>query len=358
MSVVPSALSGLVVDDDAAYRRILTLSLQRIGIQNVAVAGDLTLARSKLERESFDFVTIDIVMRGESGLELLRWAQQNQPELATILVTSGSESAACRAVDALLLGATALVLKPSGPAASAELDRSLFNVLNGLRSVHQTAGRLSAPAPVKVQSSGVALRQARRELIAIGASTGGPPVVMNFLEKLPKPLLTPIVITQHMPAPHMLHFANLLKERTGLAVSIPLDGEDVRPGHVYVAPGGRHMLIARQADKLVLRHDDGPEEHHCRPAVDPMFRSVARACGQAVVGVVMTGMGADGALGAVALRERGAPVVIQDRESSVVWGMPGAVHAKGAADVVAPGDDLADWVASLDRAMSPKRRML
>jgi two-component system chemotaxis response regulator CheB len=349
-----SALKALVVDDDAAYRRILTLSLQRVGLTQISVAGDLTLARSKLEREAIDLVTIDIVMRGESGLELLQWMRQHHPDIATILVTSGSEAAACRSVDALLLGATALVLKPSGPNASSQLDDSLNRVISGLSVTRPV--RTATPGAVKL--SATPLLRAHRELIAIGASTGGPPVVLKFLESLPHPLTTPIVITQHMPELHMHHFATLLRERTGLAVAIAEDGEPVLPAHVYVAPGGMHLQVARADRKLVLRHDRGPEEHNCRPAVDPMFRSVAQTCGAAVIGVVMTGMGSDGALGAVALRERGAAIVIQDRNSSVVWGMPGAVAAKGAADVISPGDSLADWVASLDSGMTPTRRML
>lgn len=353
MSVITTPLNGLIVDDDAAYRRILTLSLQRIGVGNVSVASDLTLARSKLEREPIDFVTIDIVMRGESGLELLKWIQKHHPDVATILVTSGSESAACRAVDALLLGATALVLKPNGVNASAQLDQSLYQIISGLSAVRPTAAVHASAKPAEL-----ALHAARRELIVVGASTGGPPVVMQFLEGLPKPLRTPVLITQHMPAPHMAHFATLLKERTGHAVAIARDGEEVVHGRVYVAAGGLHLRVAREGGKLVLHHDAGPEEHHCRPAVDPMFRSAAQACGAALIGVVMTGMGADGALGAAALRERGAPVIIQDRESSVVWGMPGAVAAKGAADVIAPAADLANWVACLDNSMTPSRRML
>lgn len=349
-----TALNGLVVDDDAAYRRILTTSLQRIGVANVSVAGDLSLARSKLDREAIDFVTIDIVMRGESGLELLKWMQTHHPDIATILVTSGAESAACRAVDALLLGATALVLKPSGPLAAARLDQSLYEVVSGLSVVrHADTG-----IPTLARKEASALRSAHRDLIVVGASTGGPPVVMKFIEGLPKPLRTPILITQHMPATHMPHFATLLKERTGVNVDIAHDREEVQSGRVYVAPGGLHLRVERGPRRLILCHDQGPEEHHCRPAVDPMFRSAAIACGGALVGVVMTGMGADGALGAMALRERGAPVVIQDRESSVVWGMPGAVASKGAADVVAPADDLANWVASLDSSMIPRRRML
>ncbi len=351
-----AALNALVVDDDAAYRRILTLSLQRIGVSNVSSAGDLTLARAKLQREPIDVVTIDVVMRGESGLELLKWLQQHHPDVATILVTSGSESAACRAVDALLLGATALVLKPSGPDASRLLDQSLQAVVSSLATVRE---RKTAPSVVAhAKAAGVTLLPAPRELIAVGASTGGPPVVMQFLQELPRPLRTPILITQHMPALHMPHFAAQLQERTGLPVAIAKDGEEVQSGRVYLAPGGLHLRVAREGGKLVLRHDDGPEEHHCRPAVDPMFRSIAQVCGSAAIAVIMTGMGADGALGAVQLHERGVPVVIQDRETSVVWGMPGAVAAKGVADVIAPAGDLADWVSSLDGAMNPKRRMI
>ncbi|MCX5746756.1 MAG: response regulator [Proteobacteria bacterium] len=354
-------LRALVVDDDATYRRILDQSLRRLGVTEVSLAGDTSLARGKLEREPFDIITIDVVLRGESGLDLLKWVRANYPRVTAILVTSGSQAQASSAVDGLLLGAAALIIKPSGPDASARLDAALKD---SIAVVARTTGtiprittgsipRVAAPPPPRIMARD--LVPCTREVIAVGSSTGGPPAVLLFLSSLPPGFRTPILLTQHMPALHVPHFAALLRDRTGLAVAVAEHGERVVPGRIYVAPGGAHLRVSRQGAQLVLLHDDGPEEHFCKPAVDPMFRSVATACGAASIGVVLTGMGSDGALGAMSLRERGAPVLVQDKASSVVWGMPGAVVAKGAADVVAPIGELAQRVVSLSTTFSITR---
>jgi two-component system chemotaxis response regulator CheB len=183
-----------------------------------------------------------------------------------------------------------------------------------------------------------------REVIAVGASTGGPPVVLAFLRSLPHSYAVPILVTQHMPAQHMPYFIDLLARQSGRLVVRAEHGAPVIPGTVYVAQA-THLGLARRNDRLTIKLDDGPEENNCKPAVDPMFRSVAEVCRRAAVGVVMTGMGCDGAAGAALLRAGGAPVLVQDEASSVVWGMPGAVVAAGQADAVAPGAELADWVA-------------
>lgn len=354
MSTKLPNLRALVLDDDPVYRRIVTTSLQRIGISEVASASDLNIARSKLLLEKFDIITIDVVLREGSGLDLLAWLKKNQPSIISILVTAGSNSAACREVDALLLGASALVLKPGGTGAAARLDQSFRDIIEGIlrdRQPMQPAAPMRPATPVVATpdvSIERSLKAETRELIAVGASTGGPPVIMQFLETLPKDFRTPIVLTQHMPALHIPHFAKLLKDRSKREVVVPAHGERVQPGHVYVAPGGLHLTVHREGLYLVIKHDDGPEEHHCKPAVDPMFRSVANACGHKAIGIVMTGMGSDGALGAVALRARGAPVIVQDKPSSVVWGMPGATAQKGAASIIVPGNDIATWVTRLD----------
>lgn len=352
-----SSLRVLVLDDDAVYRRIISSSLQRIGISQISVAGELGIARQKLQTENFDVITIDVVLRDGSGLDVLSWVKHNRPGIITILVTAGSNSEASKEVDALLLGASALVLKPSGAGAADKLDKSFKDIIENIIKdrvpgigTSVPASRLPTPAALGATPSprDPALLPTARELIAVGTSTGGPPVVMQFLESLPKDYRTPIVITQHMPALHIPHFAKLLKDRSGRAVDVAKDGEIVQPGRVYVAPGALHLTVHRQGTQLVLRHDNGPEEHNCKPAVDPMFRSVAEACGSKAIGVVMTGMGSDGALGAVAMRSKGAPIVVQDKPSSVVWGMPGAVVQKGAAHVIAPSFELASWILRLD----------
>lgn len=341
-------MRALIVDDDPTYRRILAQSLQRIGVTEVAMAGEIELAMGKLEREVFDVVTIDVVLRGETGLDLMKWVRVHRPALIALLVTSGSAAQASSAVDGLLLGATAVILKPSGPDAPGELDRRLGAAL--ALAERQATDRLprvaSLPLPTLPRASAPLASPGPRELVALGASTGGPAAVLLFLSSLPAEFRAPIVITQHMSAPHVPHLAKLLRERSGLAVAVAEEGEPVESARVYIAPGGAHLRVVRRGARLVLTHDHGEEEHFCRPAVDPMFRSVAAACGASALGVVLTGMGSDGAAGAVALREHGALVIVQDRASSVVWGMPGAVVARGAADMVAPVVELAQWTGA------------
>ena len=166
-------------------------------------------------------------------------------------------------------------------------------------------------------------------------------MVVRFLNDLPRSFTVPILLTQHMPTPHVPYFAEMLAAQAGRPVRLARDGDLVEPGAVYVACDGRHMTVSRKHGRLVIVQNDGPEEHHCRPAVDPLFRSVAEVCGPASLGVVMTGMGSDGAQGAIAMRRSGAPVIAQNKESSVVWGMPGAVAAAGAASELVSANTIA-----------------
>jgi len=325
----------LVVDDDATYRLIITKTLETIeGVEVVAVAGTVALAKAKIQRGNIDLVTIDVVLRDESGFELVEWIKQNHPHLTMVLVTAGSENNGRQTVDALLLGVSALVLKPQSGDERALLGTALRRALDGV--LRRDSPQSSSP---KILAQA---RAAVRQVIAIGASTGGPPVVLQLLRSLPPTFDVPILITQHMPAAHIPYFVDLLAVQSGRRVVAAVHGMVIEPGVTYVASEGRHMRLARSMNRLILTQDAGPEEHHCRPAVDPLFRSVAEICGAETIGVVISGMGCDGAQGAVALRAHGAPVVVQDRETSVVWGMPGAVVA--AADVVAPANELAGWI--------------
>jgi two-component system chemotaxis response regulator CheB len=354
-SVVSSGRARvLVVDDDAAYRRIVGLALE--GLPNVQLAGvapTLAIARRRIADGDIDAVTLDVVMRDECGLELLEWIRANHPRLVTILLTAGQSSAACRAVDALLLGASAIVLKPSGANAAQELRTALARQLTGVgqRSNHQPL-----PRPGVTHTSLAVEFAAPREVVAIGASTGGPPVIMRFLRELPAHFPVPLVITQHMPKTHLPYFVALLAEQSGRRVSAAHHGTVLAAGCAYVATGDGHLVLQRSGDNLVILCDAGPEEHNCKPAVDPMFRSVARTSGAASIGVLMTGMGSDGALGALALRGSGAPVVVQDKDTSVVWGMPGAAVAQGAADKVLPAEQLAKCVVAWTSGLQTTRR--
>jgi two-component system chemotaxis response regulator CheB len=328
-------LRVFVVDDDAVYRHILATAIDEIdGAELIGAATTLAGARQKIEAGNVDVVTLDVQLRGESGLDLLPWLETRFPRIVTVLLTAGLAREARQAVDALLLGASTLVLKPSGPRAREDLGEALRNVFRNI--VVSRAQSIVATRPAAFVDDA-----APREVIAVGASTGGPPVVLQFLKNLEPTFDVPVLVTQHMPTLHVPYFAELLGRASGRDVRLAVHGDVVERGGVYVAGDGKHLRVARAAGELIVVQDDGPVENQCRPAVDPLFRSVAEVCGEAAVGVVMSGMGVDGAQGALALRARGAPVIVQDRETSVVWGMPGAVVAAGAANEIVAADALA-----------------
>jgi two-component system chemotaxis response regulator CheB len=335
------ALRVVVLDDDPVFRTFLTQMLSRIGLDVVGQCSSIEAARKRLAQGGVDAVTVDVVLKGESGLDFLKWCHQAHRSIITVLVTAGSERGARTGVDAVFLGAAALLTKPDSRSIQgfeAELRRVFAD---GRRSpVRPAAGitvavrpvSTSAPGTARVSAAKGALTPARRtDLLAIGASTGGPPVLLKLLKGLPASFDVPIVITQHMPALHIPYMTELLAAQSGRQVNVAAEGQVLLKGHAYVAVG-KHLTVTRAGDRLSLRYVDGAPEHFCKPAVDPMFRSVAEVCRGGALGVVLTGMGADGAKGAVALRASGNPVIIQDAETSVVWGMPGSVHALGAAD--------------------------
>ena len=347
----------LVVDDDPTYRLILKKTLGALpGVEIVGAAADAAGAWALLDGNAqVDLVTLDVVLGSESGLDVLPRIQARFPSMHVVVLTSSVAREAVRAVGALLLGAGALVMKPSGPTAADELRAALAREVTACRQ-RKTAPpyasqvrRDASPSAASAQRPGanpLPVTPAQREVIAVGASTGGPSVLREFLKGLGPHVDVPVLVVQHMPKLHVPYFAELLARESERDVCLAVHGEAVLPGRVYVACDGKHLELAVESGQLVLRQHEGPEEHNCRPAVDPLFRSVAAVCGRSAVGVVMTGMGEDGAAGAKALMDKGAPVVAQDRETSTVWGMPGAVVAAGAASAVAPRHLLANVVSS------------
>lgn len=186
------------------------------------------------------------------------------------------------------------------------------------------------------------------KVLAIGSSTGGPQALMEVLRQM-KPVImrVPVLITQHMPSTFTAILAEHLAKATGVPAREAVDGEAVLPGSIYVAPGGRHMVVQRHGEGVVIALNDSPPINFCKPAVDPMFDSVAKAYGASTLAVVLTGMGADGARGAVTIADVGGSVLVQDEATSVVWGMPGATYAAGAAAAVLPLADIAPKIAQL-----------
>jgi two-component system chemotaxis response regulator CheB len=342
----------LIVDDSPVVRRVLTTELGRYpDIEVVGTAADPYAAREEIVRLAPDVVTLDVEMPRMDGLSFLEKLMRHHP-LPVIVVSSVTPRHSAAAVRALALGAVDVLCKPASASATAETGRQLA------AAVRLAAGarvrRLQAPPPsvTAIAPRGAATPPPRavapragaqwaRSVLAIGASTGGPPALEAVLRALPAD--TPgTLIVQHMPEHFTAAFAGRLDKLCAIEVREARDHDRVVPGLALIAPGGKHMVLARLAPgSYEVRVKDGPPVHHQRPAVDVLFDSVARVVGAGAVGVLLTGMGADGAKGMLAMRTAGATTIAQNEESCVVFGMPREAIRLGGADAVLPLDAVA-----------------
>ncbi|MFY9688603.1 MAG: chemotaxis response regulator protein-glutamate methylesterase [Candidatus Acidiferrales bacterium] len=340
------AIRVLIVDDSVVIRKILADTLSEYPeFHVVGSAGDGHIALAKISQLSPDIVTLDVEMPVMNGLETLAQVRKLYPKLPVIMFSTLTERGASATLDALALGASDYATKPSNtgsPAAAIESVRQelvpKIKALCGARLSRKAAQ--AAPIPRSVARARI-LPNPRIDVVAIGTSTGGPNALAEVFPGIPKDFPVPVVAVQHMPQV----FTRLLAERLASKSAIPVEegaaNVDVIPGHAWIAPGNFHMTVKRTGMRRHLELNQDPPQNSCRPAVDVLFRSVAAAYGPNVLGVVMTGMGADGVLGSQAIREAGGDVIIQDEASSVVWGMPGLVHAAGQDDGVYPLNQLA-----------------
>lgn len=342
----------LVVDDSALVRRILSDELGRQpDIQVIGTATDPYVARDRIVRLRPDVVTLDVEMPRMDGLSFLAKLMKHFP-IPVVVVSSLTPRDSDNAVRALALGAVEVVAKPgsslSTPDVAGELARAIRHAAAvhvralGARA-HETQARLArtpALAGAGVGGSvgggdGGPRLQTTHKVLAIGASTGGTQAIERVLRALPADA-PGTVIVQHMPEHFTAAFAKRLNQICAMEVREARDQDAVVPGVALIAPGNKHMLLQASGARYLVRVKDGPPVHHQRPAVDVLFQSVARAAGQNAVGVVLTGMGADGAKGLLAMREAGARTFAQDEESCVVFGMPKEAIRVGAAEVVLP----------------------
>jgi two-component system, chemotaxis family, protein-glutamate methylesterase/glutaminase len=331
----------LVVDDSPVMRRVLCGLLESDPEVVVAgTAGDGVQALARIREVKPDLVTLDIEMPGMNGLETLVEIRKLYPKLPVIMFSFLTERGAAATLDALTRGASDYVTKPAAsetPESSHERVREeLLRKIKSLCVVRAPQPRLRA-----VSRNADSGSQARTDIVAIGTSTGGPSALSVLIRQLPADFPVPVVIVQHMPP----MFTRLLAERLDaiahLAVHEGSEGQRLRPGQVWIAPGDQHMTVARKGTEFELGINHDPQENSCRPAVDVLFRSVAQSYGANVLGVVLTGMGADGTRGAAMIREAGGEVIVQDEASSAVWGMPGSVVAANLTDRIYPLNGIA-----------------
>lgn len=352
MSEKPSTV--LVVDDSAFMRKLISEMIESSeDYRVVGTAVDGIDALEKIRSLAPDIVTMDIEMPRLDGLQALEQIMKEMPRPVVMLSAAGSERGNEMTLRALERGAVEFVRKPSGPISidlltvrgelAAALKAARAVNMKGIRTPPGLTARVTADVASR-QSTGFATH-----VVAIAASTGGPRALGEIVPHLPENLGAAVLIVQHMPREFTRTLSHRLDGMSRLPVSEAKDSEPVRENHVYVAPGGYHMRLDGSAGNATISLDTSPTVWGVRPAADPLFASVAEIFGASAIGVVLTGMGRDGAQGLRQVREAGGLAVIQDRDSSIIYGMPQAALAIAGADHVAAARDIAGVIRELCR---------
>ena len=346
----------LVVDDSALVRKLLsTMLCCDPGIEVVGTAADPLIAREKIKQLNPDVLTLDVEMPRMDGITFLENLMRLRP-MPVVMVSSLTQEGAEVTLRALELGAVDFFTKPGNDLAStfaegAQEICAKVKLAALARPRQRTVvrkldvpPRLSADAVLpRAQSAG---SRGGSAIIALGASTGGTEAIRVVLEAMP-PDAPPIVITQHIPAAFSGAFAARMDSCSAMRVCEARDGQPIQQGHAYIAPGSQHLLVMWDGAKHVCRLHNGPPVNRHKPSVDVLFRSMAASVGRATVAALLTGMGDDGARGLLELQQGGAHTVVQDEETSVVWGMPGAAWKLGAAGEKLPLDHIAARLLAL-----------
>jgi len=333
----------LVVDDSAYIRKVIREMLERSpDLEVVGAARDGEEALEQVASLRPDVVTCDLIMPGVDGVEFIRRQMAIQPVPVVIVSIAGESSE--RVLSALDAGAVDVVQKPSALATERVLDMSeeLIIKVTAAAGAPLSRPRDTAPlVPVTIASAA----SGRYRIVVIGVSTGGPQGLKSIVPRLPADFPVPVAIVLHMPVGYTEAYAKRLDDTSALHVVEAQDGMEVRPGTVLVAPGGRHLSFARSADgRVCTRLDVRPLDTPHRPSVDVLFQSAAETFGEAVLGIVMTGMGSDGREGSAWVKARGGTVLTEAEETCVVYGMPRSVVEAGLSDEVVPLDTLAEAI--------------
>jgi len=343
----PPKIKVLIVDDSAIVRKILREELDKEpDIEVVGTAPDPFVARDKIVLQKPDVITLDIEMPRMDGLTFLKKIMQYHP-VPVIIVSSLTPQGSQMALEAMENGAIEVLAKPGSSFSVGDMSTQLKEKIRvaakaNLQQVRRTP---VSPSPITANAS-QALRETTQKVIAIGASTGGTEALKEVLVKMPVNI-PGILVVQHMPAEFTRAFAERLNKICSIEVREAQDGDSVLNGQALIAPGNFHMFLKRSGAKYFVNIKDGPRVHHQRPAVDVLFQSVAQYAGSNAIGVILTGMGADGAQGILRMKELGAKTIAQDEASCVVFGMPKEAIKLGAIDRVIPLDRIPQEVIRL-----------
>lgn len=353
----------LIIDDSASVRQTLTTILQSDpGIEVIGAASDPFIAAKRIQEEIPDVITLDVEMPRMDGITFLRKLMSQRP-IPVVMCSSLTESGSETLLQALEAGAVDIILKPKIGAADylAEQAMRICEVVKSAAHARVGPGRAanrfavaSAPAAkltadaVLPPPTGKAMARTTEMVVCVGASTGGTEALREMLEKLPANA-PGLVIVQHMPEKFTAAFAKRLNSLCEVEIKEAEDGDPVLRGHVLIAPGDRHTLLERQGARYQVSVRQGPLVSRHRPSVDVLFRSAARSAGSNAMGVIMTGMGDDGAKGMEEMHQAGAFTIAQDEASSVVFGMPKEAIARGGVDKIVPLNQIAREILAEDK---------
>ncbi|WP_296099211.1 chemotaxis response regulator protein-glutamate methylesterase [uncultured Agrobacterium sp.] len=352
----------LIVDDSASVRQTLTAVLEADpAIEVIGAASDPFMAAKRIQEDLPDVITLDVEMPRMDGITFLRKIMSQHP-IPVVMCSSLTEAGSETLVQALEAGAVDIILKPRIGAAD-HLAESAFRIcevvksaaharVKNIRMQPRGAGTLGVQAKLTADAvlpppSGKAMARTTEMVICVGASTGGTEALREMLERLPANA-PGMVIVQHMPEKFTAAFAKRLNGLCEVEIKEAEDGDPVLRGHVLIAPGDKHMLLERQGARYYVSVRNGPLVSRHRPSVDVLFRSAARSAGSNAMGVIMTGMGDDGARGMLEMHQSGAYTIAQDEASCVVFGMPKEAIAHGGVDKIVPLDQIAREIMAED----------
>lgn len=345
----------MVVDDSVVVRLLVAEALRAdADLQLAGVAQNGRIALEKLDEIAPDVVVLDVEMPEMDGLATLRALRARHRRLPVVMFSTLTSRGTSTTVEALTLGASDYVTKPSTGHREQSVQVLREDLLPKLKALagRRSAGTTVVPAARRTRTPGVPV-----QAVVIGVSTGGPNALADMVPQLPVDLEVPVLLVQHMPPMFTGLLAQRLDARSALQVTEAAGGERPGPGQVWIAPGGKHLTVQRLDGVVTLGTNEDPPVNSCRPAVDVLFASAARAFGAGTLAVVMTGMGQDGLAGAKTVRDAGGQVIAQDQETSVVWGMPRFVAEQGIAEAVVPLDRIAAEITHRVRACRTPRAL-
>lgn len=358
-----SKIKVLIVDDSALIRQMLTeiLNSDR-DIDVVGTAADPLIARDKIKQLNPDVITLDVEMPKMDGVTFLKNLMRLRP-MPVVMISTLTEQGADITFEALEAGAIDFISKPKidvkealqgyseeiiekvKTASRANVTAISSKVSGSSSSAMNVEKKLSADSVIAKKAAPKRFKTTDK-IIALGASTGGTEAIKEVLIDMPAD--SPgMVISQHIPEAFSGPFALRMDGVSAMTVCEAKDGQQILPGHVYIAPGSHHLLVERNGAQYICRLNDGERVNRHKPSVDVMFRSVAQNVGPNAIGIILTGMGDDGARGLLEMKEVGAPTMVQDEKTSVVWGMPGAAAKMGAADKEYPLNRIATNIMKL-----------